>query len=458
MSELAAPADPLVRRVDRLQSIRRLDEQISRLIALQRLEVASLTREDTEARVARYVADELALVWHRSPRQARTRLDDALVFADFPAVHAKIADGTWLIDHADAVLDELVGSGLEHAEQVRVLELVLSRDRRRTPWELRVAVRTAVVVLFPEKAAERAKKAERDRDVRMYHDAPGVASLLAYGPAPQVAEMMASLDALTWPPPQGDARTVAQRRFDTLHDLVCGKAQPGQWQALVLVSLATLEGEDELPGEVVGHGPVPAEQARELVVGAELRRVVVDESGALVAVDATVHRPDLAPDPEDVEVPPRAPLVPAWWGPSAFAATLARLRSDPVRSVDLHTDRYAVPARLKRFLEIRDRTCVFPGCPRRADQCDKDHVLPWPRGSTSEGNLVDECEPHHKGKHNYFTVTRLSDGTVRWTLPCGLSFDRPPRPVLDSWPFRDLAGNDDVSDERNRGISRRTRP
>jgi hypothetical protein len=95
-----------------------------------------------------------------------------------------------------------------------------------------------------------------------------------------------------------------------------------------------------------------------------------------------------------------------------------------------------VPTRLKRHLVLRDRTCVFPGCPRNALRCDKDHLIPWPRGSTSETNLADECEHHHQGKHDCLLVERLADGTFRWTTPSGIIADRPPRPALDSWTFR----------------------
>jgi hypothetical protein len=499
MSELAPSPQPAVRRGQRLDTIRRREEQISILIAQQRLEVAALASEDLGGMQARYVADELALLWARSPRQARNRLDDALVFAAFPAVHALIGDGTWLIDHADAVLNELASSGLDVAAQQQVLELVLSRPGCRTPWELRAAVRTALVVLFPDHALARAEKARVDRDVQVYPGAPGCASLLAHGPAAAVAAMMASLDALTWPAAPGDDRTAAQRRFDTLKDLVTGRVAPGQWQVQLLVTLATVQGEDELPGELPGFGPIPAPVAREIVAGAQLRRVVVDDRGQLVAVDSTVHRPDVAAAPAasahqrdddappPVEPDPQAPstedllwvethtdrsevyadqdarlstaahsrrrsaarpqpeatdLAPAEvpqpfapWSEQAFAKALARVRTDPVRTLDLSTDQYAVPARLKRFLVLRDRTCVFPGCPRRADQCDKDHRLPWPRGSTSEPNLDNKCEPHHHAKHDCFPVEALPDGTVRWTTPTGHSYDRPPRPVLEAFTY-----------------------
>jgi hypothetical protein len=489
MSELAPPAHPAVRRVQRLEAVRAREQLISRLVVEQRLDLEALATEDLAGLGARYVADELALLWRRSPRQARNRLDGARAFAAFPAVHALVGDGTWLIDHADAAVDELIRTGLTQDEQQQVLDLVLSRRVTLTPWEVRAAVRTAAVVLFPDAAAEAAERAQTDRDVRVYADRPGEATLLAYGPAPAVAAMLASLDALTFPPAAEETRTVAQRRFDTLYELVCGKAHPGQWQVQVLVGAATVRGEDESPAEVVGLGPVPASQAREVAAAGTLRRVVVDdESGRLVAVDDGVHRPDLTPpDVAPVRVPaqvgePQEPVEPdpeapsaedlAWyddqldrdalyahlqqptepcahdeaarvgpvhlvrsWSPEALRTALHRMHTEPVRHLDLHTDAYAVPARLKRHLVLRDRTCVFPGCPRPALRCDKDHLIPWPRGSTSEGNLADECEHHHQGKHDCLTVQRLPDGAFRWTTPAGLSADRPPRPVLDAWTY-----------------------
>ncbi|HUR52198.1 MAG TPA: hypothetical protein VMZ11_08755, partial [Mycobacteriales bacterium] len=487
-SELAPPPSARRRRAQRLEAVRVREHQIARLQTEQRLELARLATEDLAGLNARYVADELALLWRRSPRQARNRLDAAQLFAAFPAVHALVGDGTWLLDHADAVLEELAGSGLDQAPQQEVLELVLSRRVARTPWELRAAVRTAIVVLFPAHAADRAEKAQADRRVRMHPEAPGAASLHVSGPAPAIAAMFASLDALSFPPAPEDARPVEARRFDALYELVCGRARPGQWQAQVLVGMATVQGGDELPAEIPGLGPIPARQAREIVAGAHLRRVVVDQaSGRLHAVDEHVHRPDLPaaavpaavavqhgrddahaepvePDPDapnaqdlawaeahtdrdllyghlqqphraEESAAPTAALVHLSWQWSATALTeaLSRIRIDPVRPLDLHTDRYAVPARLKRHLVLRDRTCVFPGCSRKAQQCDKDHLLPWPRGSTSEANLASECEHHHQGKHDCLTVDRLPDGTFRWSTPSGITADTPPRPVLDGW-------------------------
>ena len=218
MSELAPPAHPALRRQQRLDGVRRMEEQIARLQVQVRLELDALTREDLAGLGTRYVSDEVALVMHRSPRQARNRQEQAQLFAEFPAVHALVGDGSWLLDHADAAIEERVGSGLEGAQQQQVLELVLQRRRfRMTPYEVRL-----------------------------------------------------------------------------------------------------------------------------------------------------------------------------------------------------------------------------PGCPRKAMACDKDHLIPWPRGSTSATNLADECEHHHLGKHDCLSVERLPDGTFRWTTPCGITADRPPRPVLDAWTYRTL--------------------
>jgi hypothetical protein len=124
------------------------------------------------------------------------------------------------------------------------------------------------------------------------------------------------------------------------------------------------------------------------------------------------------------------------WTPAGFATALHQIRTAAVRRVDLSTDAYRPAKALKRHLEARDRTCLFPGCPRLAAKCDKDHLIPWPRGRTEEGNLFDECDHHHHGKHEHFTVTLLADGTVRWIAPCGVYADRPPRPVLEHWRYR----------------------
>src|SRR5690242_7489232 len=127
MSELAPPLTPRVRRSRRLDVVRQREEQIAVLQLQQRLEIAALAKEDLGGLTARYVGDEVGLLLDVSPRQGSNVVDRAQMLADFPAVHARIADGTWLMPHAEAALDELVGTGLLREQQDEVLDLVLSR-------------------------------------------------------------------------------------------------------------------------------------------------------------------------------------------------------------------------------------------------------------------------------------------------------------------------------------------
>jgi hypothetical protein len=51
---------------------------------------------------------------------------------------------------------------------------------------------------------------------------------------------------------------------------------------------------------------------------------------------------------------------------------------------DLTSTRYTPPATLKTFVQVRDRTCRYPGCTRQARRCDVDHRIAWPQGTTCE--------------------------------------------------------------------------
>ena len=73
--------------------------------------------------------------------------------------------------------------------------------------------------------------------------------------------MMASIDAVAGPKQPGDDRTLDQRRFDAFMDLICGRVQPGQWQAVIVMTLATMDGGDE-PAEIPGFGLVSATTRR----------------------------------------------------------------------------------------------------------------------------------------------------------------------------------------------------
>jgi hypothetical protein len=128
-------------------------------------------------------------------------------------------------------------------------------------------------------------------------------------------------------------------------------------QVAVTIPVMTLLGHSDEPGDLAGHGPIDANTARRLAAQAPsfLRILTHPETGTVLSVGR---------------------------------------------------DRYAVPADLKSWLRIRDETCRFPGCSRRAQRCDIDHVKDWAHGGTTDHhNLIHLCRHHHRLKH-----------TTTWTV------------------------------------------
>jgi hypothetical protein len=116
------------------------------------------------------------------------------------------------------------------------------------------------------------------------------------------------------------------------------------------VPVLSLLGVDDAPALLEGYGPIPAELARRL---------------------------------------------------AAHAPSFTRLLTHPETGVVLSVGRttYAVPADLKKWLRVRDRTCRHPGCNIPAARCELDHTRPWAHdGPTSHDNLAHLCRKHHAFK------------------------------------------------------------
>ena len=150
----------------------------------------------------------------------------------------------------------------------------------------------------------------------------------------------------------------------------------------VTVALSTLMGLDELPGEVAGLGPVPAEQARALAAGGLWRRLVTD------------------------------PLTGA--------------------VLDVGRRRYRPPAGLAEHVMARDGSCVAPGCCVPSHRCDLDHTTefhgvpangsPVP-GTTSAANLGPLSERCHRLKTDGgFVLHQVQPGVFEWRTPAGMAY------------------------------------
>ncbi|WP_242903415.1 HNH endonuclease signature motif containing protein [Actinomadura terrae] len=81
---------------------------------------------------------------------------------------------------------------------------------------------------------------------------------------------------------------------------------------------------------------------------------------------------------------------------------------------------YRPPAALRREIETRHPTCVFPTCNRQSTHCDLDHTIPWQPGTTCPCNLAPLCRHHHRLKQTPgWTLHHPWPGLLIWTTPTG---------------------------------------
>ena len=133
--------------------------------------------------------------------------------------------------------------------------------------------------------------------------------------------------------------------------------------------------------------------------GVRVRRVFVDATGQVVAVDArTVALERLL----------------AREGPALLDRLMSDLPAPPPT-----TESYEPTAAQTRVVRARDRRCRFPGCFRAAARSELDHRDPHPRGPTSVANLHPLCRHHHRLKHDGWTCVRGRSGATTWTSPRG---------------------------------------
>ena len=81
---------------------------------------------------------------------------------------------------------------------------------------------------------------------------------------------------------------------------------------------------------------------------------------------------------------------------------------------------YRPSAALRREVEARHATCVFPSCNQPSHRCDLDHTIPWRPGITCRCNLAPLCRRHHRLKQRTdWRLFQIWAGLLLWVTPSG---------------------------------------
>ena len=216
--------------------------------------------------------------------------------------------------------------------------------------------------------------------------------------------------------------------------------------------LSTAIGLDEQPAEIPGWGAIPPQPAREAVArqrAGQWRFAITDAEGHLLLAGVTRRRPACARAvPQhaggivELQVPVEQLVRLATEPPAGWELLIADLATQYTHRDRLRAVLRAFPgsrfphAALRRHVEVRDRTCVFPGCRRPAGQVQQDHTVEYENGgATVEANLGALCIVHHWLKTTGgWRLQQQATGRFTWRSPLGCTYRTRGEPIAPPLP------------------------
>lgn len=396
LAELVDAAEH-VRRIEAMQAAMRIDlVNLAVDHAVRSAEAFTAPRLAADRRrelAHRAVVAELATALRLAERTMARLVSDAWALsARLPATLSALRSGAIDESHARVVI-EATAEVDDPEVRARLDSELSARAEATTAPGLRRIARRLREEFQAETLADRHARARAARRVELEPAPDGMAWLHLHLTASDAMLIRDRIDRVaadaTDPrraseqPAVADGRTPDQLRADVARDLLLHGVPPvGEAfhvaaatirpSVHVTVPVMTLLGHDDSPGDLDGYGPIDADTAREL---------------------------------------------------AAHAPSFTRLLTEPVTGAVLDVDRasYRPPADLVRWLRVRDETCRFPGCARRAARCDLDHTDAWAEsGSTAFDNLAHLCPAHHHLKHeSSWSVRHLGGGALEWCSPTG---------------------------------------
>lgn len=285
--------------------------------------------------------------------------------------------------------------GLEQEKAAQMEKLLLPAAKKVSDSAVSQRARRLREKLHPRSLEERHRDACKDRQVRFWPEKDGMAAISMRGPAQDLIAVMNTLDhhVNSFHDPD-DSRSKMQVRFDTLRDaLIDGWPAGGGTSlhtkvAVTLPAIEMLANRSRSLADLEGYGPVPMSVALKLAAEApSMLRVLTDPwSGAVIDVGRKKYRP---------------------------------------------------PQALRDLLRFRDQVCQFPGCNRKTEDAEVDHVDDWAKGGNTEReNTKLLCKQHQMFKHVLGWEYRFTpDGSVTWYSPHGIKQVEVPSSVVNLQGF-----------------------
>ena len=456
-AEVAALSDTAL-----VEAIVGFDRVASWALARQGRALAELVRrrpadpvpnEDRASQTSRFVPDEVGVALKLARGAAAGRIGTACrLLAVLPGTHALWESGQ--IDTAKARAVDEATTVLSDELAAKVEARVLPRAPEQSLAQLRAALARAILAVDPDGAAERHREARKDRRVHVQPEADGMGSLWALLTASDAAGAYAWLTRLARGLGKDDPRTMDARRADLLAELLNGRLIPGvEWvdhgpddgpglnpdekpDGLIPTSEAPDGGEvgDNVAGDATGDGPTGDGAAGDGAAqpapggarcGTASRRVSVRPvtPGKPLIQVVMSYSTLIGADDQPAELVGEGPIPASLAREIAADGVWRRLVTDPLSGTVLDFGRttYHPPAGLADHVRVRDLTCRFPLCRRRAADAELDHIVPWAEGGeTNEADLHAFCRHHHTLKHHAgWRVEAHPDGRLTWITPTG---------------------------------------
>ncbi|MEO3829022.1 DUF222 domain-containing protein [Actinomadura sp. B10D3] len=399
------------------------------------LEVAAAARRQTSWAQAR----ELAAVAELSRRRAADEAEgdpDYRILSGYESVVEEVAAALTVTGDAAATLVHLAGrladdlpatrealetgridlsktrvisdltDGLPDGLPERVEAAVLERAPDQTTGQLRRRIRRIVQKLAPEQLEERKREAARRRDLQVWDTPDGTTDLTLTGLETTEAhaifnKISAVARALKT---DGDLRPLHAIRADLAKELLQGTSYPEAAHASGVQPVEPPRVPAVTPSTVALPDTTIVETLAKMA-DQRLSKVLAHAraTGRTNALPFLINRAV-----RDMHDQLRG-LRETWC--QATGPTPGRHGHNA----------YRPPAAMRRLIEARHETCVFPTCNRRSNRCDLDHTVPWGQGITCQCNLAPLCRRHHRTKQSPgWTLIQPWPGLLIWITPSGL--------------------------------------